>query len=174
VCVCVCVCVCEKCEGSRRSIEGNGLRVGTVRSDQTSLHSWPWCSWTMTVVDAAQLLMLQVRYSGLVDGPGGSTYPGALENQPMELSQLPNLWLWIFQGCFFMLLAYLACHLTPSLLVLLPAFTSFSFPGSDPYLSRSEYFLWILISESPWGQFKPEVDSQISQLASIKGVCLCL
>lgn len=45
------------------------------------------------MVDAAQLLMLQVRYSGLVDGPGGSTYPGALENQPMELSQLPNLWL---------------------------------------------------------------------------------
>lgn len=59
--------------------------------------------------DAVQLLMLQVELSARVDacGGGGSIYSMTLQNQPIETSQLPHVWLWTFEGGFFMLLVEL-------------------------------------------------------------------
>lgn len=73
----------------------------------------------------------------------------------MLLAELPGLWL-----------------INTFLWVLLHAFTPYSPPGSVPYLSQAEQLPWILISESALGQLKPRVE-MLSQLASVKVVCLC-
>lgn len=59
--------------------------------------------------DAVQMLMLQVEHSARVDawGGGDSAYSMTLQNQLIETSQLPHLWLWTFEGGCFMLLVEL-------------------------------------------------------------------
>lgn len=72
------------------SVEGNGLRVGSMCSESTCIPGPDAQYWAE---DAVQLLMVQLGHSGLVDACGGSTYSMTLQNQPMETSQLPHLWL---------------------------------------------------------------------------------
>lgn len=82
------------------SVQGNGIRVVKVYSDPTAFLTW-CCPLTMTAEDAAHMLILQIRPSGLVDAAGGSTSSMGI-NTPA-----PRPWLGTFQGSCFMLLAEL-------------------------------------------------------------------
>lgn len=83
------------------------MDLGWEACVQTPLHSWTWCllhGWRCG--SDADVTGWTFSASGCLGG-GDSAYSMTLQNQLIETSQLPHLWLWTFKGGCFMLLVEL-------------------------------------------------------------------
>lgn len=87
------------------SIERHGLRVGSMCSDPTALLNLVLATW-LKMRFRCWCYRLNIQREWMLGG-GDSAYSMTLQNQLIETSQLPHLWLWTFEGGCFMLLVEL-------------------------------------------------------------------